>query len=252
MNLFKKNILFFMLMNFMLFNSQIIGASETGIKNKFDSIDWIKNFNIDTKITFINLLTTEINELSPDFGKGKKLDIEMDPLKKVFYIFFGAVLFLIIQNFYQLVLKNRIKEEESNPMKELDKNCIKSSLSADLEKVLLKKLNLFESSEKFLKKNITLSYLSHLFDTNPKYLSMFIKMHRERSFNSYVNYLRINYITRKLCENPIYREYKISYLAEECGYASSQVFICAFRKEMGTTPILFITNLKDQMIISPS
>ncbi|OCW73497.1 transcriptional regulator [Elizabethkingia anophelis] len=94
--------------------------------------------------------------------------------------------------------------------------------------------------------------MSHLFDTNPKYLSMFIKMHRERSFNSYINYLRINYITRKLCENPVYREYKISYLAEECGYASSQVFICAFRKEMGTTPILFISNLKDQMIISPS
>lgn len=33
----------------------------------------------------------------------------------------------------------------------------------------------------------------------------------------------VSFLKAHICENPIYREYKISYLAEECGYASSQV-----------------------------
>ncbi|NHQ67331.1 helix-turn-helix transcriptional regulator, partial [Elizabethkingia miricola] len=46
-----------------------------------------------------------------------------------------------------------------------------------------------------------------------------------------------------LYNNPLYREYKISYLAEECGYSSHQVFITAFRKETGMTPSYFIKQL---------
>ncbi|NHQ71954.1 helix-turn-helix domain-containing protein, partial [Elizabethkingia miricola] len=51
------------------------------------------------------------------------------------------------------------------------------------------------------------------------------------------------YIIDKLYNNPLYREYKISYLAEECGYSSHQVFITAFRKETGMTPSYFIKQL---------
>ncbi|WP_260256382.1 helix-turn-helix domain-containing protein [Elizabethkingia miricola] len=40
----------------------------------------------------------------------------------------------------------------------------------------------------------------------------------------------------------------MSYLAEECGYASSQVFINAFRKETGMTPSYFINGLKSQIV----
>nr|WP_307835707.1 AraC family transcriptional regulator [Elizabethkingia sp. ASV34] len=35
----------------------------------------------------------------------------------------------------------------------------------------------------------------------------------------------------------------MSYLAEECGYASHQVFINAFRKETGMTPVSY-THLR--------
>ncbi|WP_407510556.1 helix-turn-helix domain-containing protein [Elizabethkingia anophelis] len=81
-------------------------------------------------------------------------------------------------------------------------------------------------------------------NTNPKYLSQIINLHKEQNFNGYINKLRINYIPHKLYNNLRYREYKISYLAEECSYTSPQVFIRAFKKETGMTPSYFIANLK--------
>ncbi|UHO40750.1 helix-turn-helix transcriptional regulator [Chryseobacterium capnotolerans] len=84
---------------------------------------------------------------------------------------------------------------------------------------------------------------NHL-NTNPKYLSEVIKGYRNHNFTSYINELRINYIIRKLYENPIYREYKITYLAEECGYTTPRVFVNAFKKETGFTPSYFVEQLK--------
>lgn len=112
--------------------------------------------------------------------------------------------------------------------------------------VILKKIIRFENSDKYLRKDINLTWLSNHLNTNTKYLSEVIKIHRNKSFNNYINGLRIEYITRKLYENPVYREYKITYLAEECGYASPQVFVIAFKKEIGVTPSYFVEQLKNQ------
>ncbi|MDX8569366.1 helix-turn-helix domain-containing protein [Elizabethkingia sp. HX XZB] len=152
---------------------------------------------------------------------------------------------------YFSLIKN-LEKENSNVTTSIidnkteDTEIVKSNISLDKEKELLKKLNAFEESEKFLRKNLTLSYMSNLFNTNPKYLSQLIREHKEQNFSSYINKLRINYITQKLYNINLYREYKISYLAEECGYASPQVFINAFRKETGMTPSYFINELKNQ------
>ncbi|WP_260264039.1 helix-turn-helix domain-containing protein [Elizabethkingia ursingii] len=127
-----------------------------------------------------------------------------------------------------------------------DNEVIKINISSDKEKAILKKIEAFESSEKFLRKNLTLSYMSNLFNTNPKYLSQIIRESKNQNFNGYINQLRINYISNKLYNTPLYREYKISYLAEECGYASPQVFINAFRRETGMTPSYFINELKNK------
>jgi len=108
---------------------------------------------------------------------------------------------------------------------------------------LLIKLEKFESSDKYLRKDISLTWLANHLNTNTKYLSEIIKIHKNKTFSNYINGLRINYIVHKLVEEPLYREYKINYLAEECGYASRQVFVIAFKKETGFTPSYFIENL---------
>lgn len=118
------------------------------------------------------------------------------------------------------------------------------SISEDTTTELLRKLSKFEKSEKFLKKDTNLSSLSNMLNTNPRYLSEIIKQHRGKNFNNYLNGLRIHYITNKLYETPVFREYKISYLAEFCGFSSREVFAVIFKKETGVTPSYFINQLK--------
>jgi YesN/AraC family two-component response regulator len=74
--------------------------------------------------------------------------------------------------------------------------------------------------------------------TNTKYLSEVIKNYKNHNFTSYINELRINYIIKKLYDDLIYREYKITYLAEECGYATPRVFVNAFKQQTGFTLLI--------------
>ncbi|OMP13926.1 hypothetical protein COLO4_00608, partial [Corchorus olitorius] len=124
----------------------------------------------------------------------------------------------------------------------------KNTISADTVARILKKLATFEKSEKYLKKDLTISSLAGQLNTNTKYLSEVIKNNTSQNFNHYINNLRINYIVHKLYNEPKYREYKISYLAEECGFASSQVFVIAFKKINGLTPSYFIQSLKEDKV----
>jgi len=111
---------------------------------------------------------------------------------------------------------------------------------------LVVKLERFERSKKYLKPEINLAYLSHYIGTNPTYLTELLKIYRGTTYRNYINGLRINYIKRKLYEEPVYREYKINHLAEECGFASRQVFIAVFKKETGMPPSFYINQLKNE------
>lgn len=143
----------------------------------------------------------------------------------------------------------------SNEQKELPSKFLKTeephtesktsvNITDETTKALLARLEKFELAEKYLRKDISLTWMANYFNTNTKYLSEIIKIYRDKNFATYINGLRIAYITKKLYETPIYREYKINYLAEECGYATPQVFVTAFKKETGFTPSYFLEQLK--------
>jgi len=125
----------------------------------------------------------------------------------------------------------------------------KNGIANETEKELLARLENFENLGMFLKKDITLTSVSTMFSTNTKYLSEIIKKYRSQNFSNYINSLRIDYIVHKLYSEPRYRDYKISYLADQCGFATYQVFILAFRKQNGVTPSYFIQNLKDDKVM---
>jgi len=264
MNFIKKNALFILFIKLILCNFQIMGFVKSESDNQFITSAAIENLvNIVDFHHVLGSLTRcdffmdngpeiKINGIASNLNSDIKTERESNIFWNAIFICVGFLLFALLQARFYFSIKRIIERKYLTPVEKLDKDYNKNNLSSDIEKVLLKKILVFENSEKFLKNNITLSYLSHLFNTNPKYLSAFIKSHRERNFNSYINYLRIGYICRKLCENALYREYKISYLAEECGYASTQVFISAFRKETGVTPMLFINKLKNQVIVNHS
>lgn len=156
---------------------------------------------------------------------------------------------IIHQKYEKLVAKINTEKEQNNALMEpQEHNETKTSVNITDEtaKILLLKLEKFETSDKYLRKDISLTWLTNNLNTNTKYLSEIIKQHRGKTFTNYINGLRIDYIVHKLVSNPQYREYKVSYLAEECGYASRQVFVICFKKETGFTPSYFIEKLKKQ------
>lgn len=162
-----------------------------------------------------------------------------------------------IQKKYEAIIsKIKSQPEISDNTEELNESTEKitaneeskvaKGITDDTLKSLLIKLDKFEKSKLYLKKDISRPWLTSHLNTNTKYLFEVIKNHKGKHFPDYINGLRINYIMRKLVEEPKYREYKNEYLAEECGFNSRQVFITAFKKETGFTPSYFIENLKKE------
>lgn len=139
-------------------------------------------------------------------------------------------------------LKNRVDiplqpENESEP--EAKSNY---SIPASVEDEILEKLQKFEEAEEFRNPKLTLSMLAVSLQTNPAYLSTVIKTHKDNNFNSYINELRIRYICRKIHDHREYVNYKISYLAEDCGFISHSAFSTIFKKVTGISPSVFLSE----------
>ena len=139
-------------------------------------------------------------------------------------------------------LINKYTEKEVI-IKELPKRVF---IPQDTEKLILAKLKRFESTTRFTNKDMSLAILAGQFDTNTKYLSEIINTHYHVNFNTYINKLRINYLVEKLKTDPNYINYKISYLAEDCGFASHSSFATVFKSITGISPVTFIELLKEE------
>ncbi|MXS72095.1 helix-turn-helix domain-containing protein [Flavobacteriaceae bacterium W22] len=206
-----------------------------------DSLAYVQKNNADT---IMKKLVTQVD------------DEYIEKRKKMLAFIFISTLIVILVIVLLWKRKNKHIHRKYEQMIEKLKNDeigkkIKSSASqtsntitSETEEKLLSDLEDFEGSELFLKKDITLRFLSDQFGSNTKYLSEIINKNKSQNFNNYINQLRVNYIVHKLYNEPKYREYKISYLAEACGFASPQVFATAFKRVYRVTPFYFIQNLK--------
>lgn len=145
----------------------------------------------------------------------------------------------IRRKYEALIFKLETKSDESFKVKN------KVVITDDTLEKILESLNTFEKNNGFINQDTSLPKLAHQLDTNTTYLSEVIRQHKNTNFNNYINGLRIRYIIQLLYENPIFREYKISYLAEKCGFSSREVFTTTFKKETGISPSHFIKELKD-------
>lgn len=116
------------------------------------------------------------------------------------------------------------------------------------EQILLEKLLKFESGTDFTQKNMTLNSLAKDLDTNTRYLSEIVNKHKHKNFNTYINELRVNYIIEKLRTEPKFLNYKISYLAEECGFSSHTAFSTVFKSVTEISPKEFITFIKKESL----
>ncbi|WP_458628688.1 helix-turn-helix domain-containing protein [Winogradskyella sp. PC D3.3] len=153
---------------------------------------------------------------------------------------FAIVAFYFYRNRIGLLFKDRNKRQVMHKDK-----LVNSVLSKKTEDELLEKLKLFENSNKFLDKNISLPTVIGQLNTNTKYFRQILKKYKETDFNNYINELRIQYILDKLNTDKKYLNYKISVLANECGFSSHSKFSASFKSITGICPSDYINNLKN-------
>ena len=179
---------------------------------------------------------------------------------KIAYIFIGiSIVFIacLVFLWWQIFQKKKRLREIINYLNVTRNNFInkisvkveeskKINIPKETEELLLKKLEKFENSTRFTNKDISLSVLSGQLDTNTKYLSEVINSNYHMNFNTYINKLRINYIVEKLKTEPNFINYKISYLAENCGFSSHSSFATVFKSITEISPVTFIELLRKE------
>ncbi|GAA5088416.1 hypothetical protein GCM10023210_12040 [Chryseobacterium ginsengisoli] len=111
---------------------------------------------------------------------------------------------------------------------------------------LLEKLNNFEKSKEFTRKNISLTSIADQLETAPDSLSDTIQQYKQKTFNNYINDLRIEHVVYLLYSNPKIRIYKEDELAKNIGFTSKTEFASAFKKTTGIPLSYFIKKLESE------
>ena len=145
----------------------------------------------------------------------------------------------IIQNLENKLMVPKAEEAREEVRDEVE-DAPQISIPSSVEQEILSKLEQFENSKKFINPKLSIATLAVQFKTNTTYLSEIINREKGRNFNTYINELRINYICNKIHTNPEYLNYKISYLAESCGFNSHSAFATVFKNVTGISPSAFL------------
>ena len=172
-------------------------------------------------------------------------------------IVIGCCIFIIIVTAALLFLrtkKNGPDLEISNDTSAVDSSKeeikskaepIKEYMSEATESAILENIEKLEESHFYLDKDISLNYVAAKLSINHRYLSYVINKNKSKDFAGYINELRIHYITDRLRNDSDFLKYKISFLADLCGFSSHSRFTTTFKKVTGVSPLTFITDLQE-------
>ncbi|WP_299894162.1 helix-turn-helix domain-containing protein [uncultured Aquimarina sp.] len=109
---------------------------------------------------------------------------------------------------------------------------------------VLKGLEKLEKQEYFLSVDCNLRSIAKKVKTNATYLSRIINNYKGKSFNDYINDLRIDYVLKRLKNDNKFRSFSISSIASEIGYKSDNSFTKHFKAKTGLNPSYYIKNIE--------
>ncbi len=188
--------------------------------------------------------------------KGEKKKEKIINLLLISFLIFllGGIIYLIRKNLinkkrFNAILQNQNesivqKEAASNIAKKVVKRQA-NDIPEEVVDTILKKLDKFENSKKFIKRQYTLSSLAKELNTNSAYLSKIINTKKETSFSQYINNLRIDYAVTQLTKDSLLRSYTIKAIAKEFGFNTTQSFTTAFHKKTGIYPSYFLKKINN-------
>lgn len=120
------------------------------------------------------------------------------------------------------------------------------NISKDTEERLREQLDKLEKEHFYLEKSITLNQIASIMGTNPRYVTYIIQRYREKDFYEYIQTKRIEYIIDQLHKSPDLLGFKLSYLADLCGFTSLSKFSTAFKLVTGTPPSAYVHFIKKE------
>lgn len=203
------------------------------------------------------ILLSEKQELIQSLKKSKKDVGFIATLLSIVTLLLIVFLYLNIKKKkkYQQRFMELLKEDDTSKIEQNKKPSTKTTaklnpndlgISDVIINEILKNLNSFEEKKSFLKPNLTVGGLSKEFKTNSKYLSKVINYHKDKSFNNYINDLRINFVVQKLKNDTKFRRYTIKAIASEIGFNTTEAFSKSFYKNTGIYPSFFVKQLESE------
>lgn len=144
-----------------------------------------------------------------------------------------AIIYIIYQHWKQksvIVYAKNEKEhlQSSTPLEDKE-------IPDAVEQRFLKIQDRVISEQLFLDKEVTLKSLAKILNTNRSNLSAWINTYAGVNFNQWINDFRINYMLER-----IHSGKKISKLAEEAGFISSDSFYRNFKRKTNLTPTEYL------------
>lgn len=183
--------------------------------------------------------------------ENQKTELKSGATNYWFWVFIGLIVCCLGVLFHYFRTQSDYKQFQkimhADQLEKKEESLRTNSIPVKTEQELLKKLLKFEQSQKFLQPDISLTSLAKSLDTNTKYLSDVINRNKQVNFNQYINDQRIHYIIEKMKAEPKYLNYKMFYLAEECGFSSQSSFSTVFKSVTGISPLSFIKFLKNEI-----
>ncbi|GAA4275246.1 helix-turn-helix domain-containing protein [Aquimarina gracilis] len=141
--------------------------------------------------------------------------------------------------------KDLHKREEKQSVSSKERT--KLAIPEESIKDILGKLDTFEKETGFMEPDLSIHLLAKRFGTNSKYLSKIVNTYKKKSFNYYINDLRIDRAIERLKTDSKFRNYTIKAIAREIGFNTTDAFSKAFFKRNGIHPSYFIKALEKQL-----
>lgn len=223
-------------------------------KNDKDNANHYRNMQLGILKKLENMDNSSIRSLT-DTNKESSESFS-DYMKPLIILLIILLIMLVLVPLFLLYIsrrKNKAEitniEEEIQVIEDLPKSDEEISISTSFQKQLIKSLEEYEKTKFYLDSNITLAKVAVNLHTNTRSLSGIINKYKKMNFSSYINHLRIQYIMRLLQDEVKYRNYKIAYLANICGFSSHSTFTKIFKSINGISPSEFIDmiNANSQM-----
>ncbi|ABQ06567.1 helix-turn-helix domain-containing protein [Flavobacterium johnsoniae] len=150
------------------------------------------------------------------------------------------------KNFDQLMLQLNTGKAPKDKFRSSGDNL--ADINPETVSYIIKQLEKFENEKKFLQKDLTISKLAVMFNSNQTYVSRIIRHYSGKAFKDYINDLKIEHIIALLHNNKKIRKYNNVALAEEAGFGSKQLFAQLFKAKTGMPTAYFIEQLKTESL----